>query len=398
VYEVKPKKVLVLGASDFQLPAIIKAKEMGLQVAVVDINSNAVGVQYADMFFPVSTIDEKGVLEAARSFSADGIITLCTDMPMRALAFTCEALNLPGLDYQSSICSTDKYKMIKAFEKANVDHPQYIVLRKGDCIDKVIYHLKYPVISKPIDNSGSRGIMLIHNADELKRAVEYSSNNGRNGDVIIEEYMQGPEVSVELMVIDGNPNVLQITDKYTSGNPHFVEIGHSQPSRHSDKLKKQIADLACRAAIAVGIRNGAGHAEIIITKEGPKMVEIGARMGGGCITTHLVPLSTGIDMTRATIEVALGKSPDIEAKYSRGAAILFILPKPGTVKMINGVNKAKAVPGITEVSVDCRIGQHLGELESGASRIGYVIATGATAEEAMSTCKVAHSLIDVVVE
>lgn len=391
-------RIMILGASDFQLPAIIKAKEMGLTVGVVDMNPKAIGVPYADEFFCVSTIDEDGVLKAARKFNADGVVTLCTDMPMRALAYTCEQMGLTGLDYKSAITATDKAEMIRAFENHNVAHPQYLVAKDGKLDENEKHKLIYPVITKPTDNSGSRGIMLCNSEQELDEAIVYSSQNGRRGDVIIEEYMTGPEVSVEIIVVDSVPHVLQITDKLTTGAPHFVEIGHSEPSRLSEQAKKAIADLAGRAALAVGIKNGSGHAEVILTKEGPKMVEIGARMGGGCITTHLVPLSTGIDMTKATIEVALGKKPDIRQTLKRGSAIRFIIPPIGKVVAIQGADEAAAVEGIKVVEIQCKVGQQLTALESGASRIGYVIAEADTALEAVEICNKALLKIRIGVE
>ncbi len=394
----KQKRLLILGASDFQLPAILKAKEMGLTVAVADMNPNAVGVPYADRFYCVSTIDQEGVLKAAKDFGADGIMTLCTDMPMRALAHTCESLGLTGLDYRSAVRATDKGEMIRAFEACGVEHPKFLVISKDQDYMAACAGLDYPLITKPTDNSGSRGIMLVENAEQLREALQYSSENGRAGDVIVEEYMRGPEVSVELMVIDGVPHVLQITDKLTSGAPHFVETGHSEPSGLSEEARMAIADLAGRAALAVGIRNGPGHAEVILTDYGPKMVEIGARMGGGCITTHLVPLSTGIDMTRATIQLALGEVPDISQTIRMGSAIRFILPHQGIVTSITGAEEAMSIPGIKAVEIQCQVGQKLTELESGASRIGYVIAQSDDAQKAIRICEKALSCIRISVE
>lgn len=387
------KRLFIIGASDFQLPAIIEAKNMGLYVGVADMNPNAVGVNYADEFFEVSTIDIDGIYKAAKKFKADGIITLCTDMPMRALANTCEKLGLIGPSVETAITATDKGEMIKAFEKHNVEHPKYILVDKQENIELLFNKLEYPVITKPTDNSGSRGIMLVNDMYELHNALQYSSINGREGNVIIEEYMRGPEFSVEIMVIDGFPHVIQVTDKLTSGAPHFVEIGHSQPSKFPESTIKQIKALAMRAAIAVGIENGPAHAEIILTKNGPKMVEIGARMGGGCITTHLVPLSTGVSMSKATIQVALGETVDIEHKFSKGSAIRFIIPPIGKVVSITGKAEAEKIPGVKLVEIQCKVGQILNNLENGTDRIGYVIAQGETAEHAIEICDAALALI-----
>lgn len=392
------KRILIVGASDFQLPAILKAKEMGLYVGVADINAAAVGVPYADRFFNVSTIDAEGIYMAAKEFAADGIVTLCTDMPMRAIAYACEKLGLRGLDVASAIRATDKGMMIEAFERSGVAHPKYQVLPSGNfkMFDKEAF--TFPIITKPTDNSGSRGIMKVDSAEELQAALLYSSNDGRSGDVIVEEFMTGPEVSVELMVNDGIPHVLQVTDKLTTGAPHFVEIGHSQPSRLPKADLEEIKALAKHAALAVGIKNGAGHAEIILTKKGPKLVEIGARMGGDCITTHLVPLSTGIDMTRATIQVALGETPDIHSTCELGSAIRFIIPPKGKVVSVTGKEQAEAVQGVKLVDIQCKVGQILGELENGTKRVGYVIAQSDTPEDAIDICNKALSLIKISVE
>ena len=389
------KRLFIIGASDFQLPAIIEAKELGLYVGVADYNKNAIGIPYADEYFNVSTTDMEGIYSAAKAFKADGIITLCTDMPMRALANACEKLGLIGPDLDSAVAATDKEVMIKAFEANDVDHPFYIVINKETDIKTVAKIEKYPVITKPTDNSGSRGIMLVNDAKELEKAILYSSQNGREGNVIIEEYMVGPEVSVEMMVIDGMAHVIQVTDKLTTGAPHFVEIGHSQPSRLPEESVTAIKKLAKKAALAVGIKNGPAHAEIILTKEGPKMVEIGARMGGGCITTHLVPLSTGINMTKATIQTALGENIDIVEKFQKGSAIRFIIPPIGRVKFISGQKVAEKIPGVKLINIQCKIGQVLGELENGTCRIGYVIAQGDTPEEAVEICEKALANIHI---
>lgn len=389
------KRLFIIGASDFQLPAIIEAKKMGLYVGVADFNPNAVGVSYADEYFNVSTIDEKGIFEAAKEFKADGIITLCTDMPMRALARACEKLGVIGPDFSTAITATDKGVMIHAFEENNVEHPKYIVVDKETNVEEISNEFEYPVITKPTDNSGSRGIMLVNSAEELRDALLYSSKNGREGNVILEEYMSGPEVSVEVMVIDSKVHVLQVTDKMTTGAPHFVEIGHSQPSRLSKKSLDEIKNLAGRAALAVGIKNGPAHAEIILTKNGPKMVEIGARMGGGCITTHLVPLSTGINMTKAAIQTALGEKAEIEPKFEKGSAIRFIIPPVGIVKSIKGKEEAERIPGVQLVEIQCEVGQMLQELENGTCRIGYVIAQGDTPEKAVEICEKALDKIQI---
>lgn len=387
------KRLFIIGASILQLPAIQKAKEMGLHVGVADYNPKAIGIAFADEYYNVSTIDEKGVYEAAKAFRADGIMTIATDMPMRSVAYACSRLGLVGISYDTAIKCTDKGEMIKAFEDNGVEHPWYYILDTLDDLDHIKEKIIYPCISKPTDNAGSRGVMLINNKIELLDAVKFSSKHGRKGSVIIEEYMRGNEVSVEVIVNNGIPHILAVTDKITTGAPHFVEMGHSQPSCLDEEKVQKIKDLACRAIKAVGIENGPAHVEIMLTKNGPKMIELGARMGGDCICTHLVPLSTGIDMVKAAIQIVLSETPDIDYKYQKGSAIRYFRVEDGVIEKIYGLDKAQRVNGIKEIVITRNIGELICGIECSTDRVGFVIAQGENANEAISICNKATDLI-----
>ena len=387
------KKLLIIGASILQLPAIKRAKELGYYVGVVDYDPKAVGIPYADEYFNVSTVDIDGVTEIAKVFRPDGIMTLATDMPMRSIAAATEALGLSGISFATAIKSTDKGEMIRAFEANGVEHSWYYLLNTPDELESVIEKISFPCVTKPTDNSGSRGVMLVHNAAELRDAVAYSSQNGRSGRVIVEEYLVGPEVSVEIITLDGEPHVLNITDKLTTGAPHFVEMGHNQPSMLKAKDLDKIRDLACRAVKAVGIVNGPAHVEIILTANGPRMVELGARMGGDCITTHLVPLSTGVDMIEATIRLSCNEVPDIERKFVKGSAIRYFKPRSGVIKAIYGVEEAKKIDGVREISFIKKIGDTVRNIESSSDRVGFVIAQADTPMEAVKICEEAVNTV-----
>lgn len=387
------KKILIIGASILQLPAIKKAKELGYYVGVGDYNPKAIGVPYADEYFNVSTIDVDGVVKAAKTFRPDGIMTLATDMPMRAVAAACQALGLPGISPETALKATDKGEMIKAFEVNGVARPWYLVAQNKLEFERIVKDVAYPCVMKPTDNAGSRGVVLCRDAKTLWDNYEYSHNESRNGAVIIEEYLEGPEFSVEVMVIDNEPHVLQITDKITTGAPHFVEMGHSQPSRQPEEVQEKIRDLARKAVKAIGINIGPAHVEIILTNEGPKMVELGARMGGDCITTHLVPLSTGVDMVEATIKTSCGERVDIEPKWKKGAAIRYFKTNTGKITRIEGVDAAKKIEGIREISIVHGVGESVGKIEGSGDRVGFVISQSETAEKAVKTCEDAMKLI-----
>lgn len=391
------KRLLIIGASILQLPGIKKAKELGYYVAVADYDPNAVGIAYADEYYNVSTIDAEGVTKVAEEFRPDGIMTLATDMPMRSVAMATKELGLPGISMDTAIKSTDKGEMIKAFEAAGVEHPWYYIALTEDEFKKCKANVTFPCIMKPTDSSGSRGVVLVHTLEELEKEYSYTKDNSRGGGVIIEEYMQGSEVSVEVMAVGGEPHVLQVTDKLTTGAPHFVEMGHSQPSRLGEDNVAKIKDLAVRAVKAVGIADGPAHVEIMLTKDGPKMVELGARMGGDCITTHLVPLSTGIDMIRATIETSCGITPDIEQKFDKGSAIRYFNTDCGTIQSIDGVEEAKAIEGVKEISFVKNVGDKVGTIGSSTDRVGFVIAQADSAEDAIKVCEKAMELITIAV-
>lgn len=389
------KKLLIIGASILQLPAIKKAKDMGLYVAVADFNPKAIGIQYADKFYNASTIDINAICDVAKDFQPDGIMTLATDMPMRSIAAATSLLGLPGISMDTAIKSTDKGEMIKAFKEHGVESPWFYIIENLDMLNGLLPNITYPCILKPTDNAGSRGVMLVKSVGELTEAYQYSVSQSRGGLVILEEYMTGPEVSVEVMVVDGEPHVLQVTDKLTTGAPYFVEMGHSQPSMLPIEDVERIKDLACRAVRSVGINCGPAHVEIKLTPTGPKMVELGARMGGDCITTHLVPLSTGIDMIKATIDVSLGQTPDITPTLHKGSAIRFLDAENGVITAIEGIEEAKKLDGVLEISLTKCIGDEVGDIHSSLDRCGFVIAQRDSATEAIEVCEKVKHIINI---
>ena len=278
----------------------------------------------------------------------------------------------------------------------------YRVSSKQEYLDAVesVRKSGYKCIIKPADNSGSRGIDLLENfnAETVERAFEYSKQSSRSGDLMVEEYMEGPEVSVETLSVNGECHVIQITDKLTTGAPYFVEMGHSQPSRHSEEMKKKIEEVAIAANRAIGIENGPSHTEIKVTKDGPKVVELGARLGGDNITTYLVPLSTGVNMVECCIKIALGEKPDLSKKYEKASAIRYFDVEYGKIKNISGIEEAKAIQGVKQIFVVHGIGEIMNGIKSSGDRAGFVIAQSDSVEKAIEACVTAKKLIKIEVE
>lgn len=385
------KTLMILGASILQLPAIQKAKSLGLNVVVVDMNPNAVGFDVPRITKEViSTIDIPAVLKCAKRHKIDGIMTLASDMPMRAVAKVSQELGLIGISEQTAINATDKACMRRALEKNNVPIPKFFAVSNREEYEHAVSQFDGPFIVKPADNSGSRGVTKISyptKSEILLEAYNYSKSFSRNGNIVVEEFMIGPEVSVETLTVDGRFYLIQITDKITTGAPHFVEMGHTQPSLLDEVTKQKIAIVAKKANEAIGITNGPSHTEIIVTKDGPKVVELGARLGGDCITTHLVPLSTGVDMVECCIKIALGEKPNLENKHNKGAAIRFFKTEKGTIKSISGVEEVQKRPGIKQLSIVRGIGECIDEINSSTARVGFIISQADNALAAAECCE-----------
>ncbi len=394
------RRVLILGAPIFQVPIVQKAKEMGLYVGIVDINHDAPALPYADERFIHSIRDTDGVLTIAQEFRPDGIVIGACDTSVVTGAHVCKALKLPGHTIEAAVNSTNKVKMLEAFERGGVAHPLYQVVKKAD-IETFDMTLPYPVISKPIDSAGGRGISIIHDSGELRAAAVFSSRAGLSGDILIEEYMRGNEVSVEVLVVEGKPYVLQITDKITSGEPNFFEIGHSQPSAMPESTKERIRDLASRAVLAVGLVNSPAHVEIMVTEQGPKMVELGARLGGDCITTYLLDNSvSGINMAQAAIEMSLGMTPDVHhyADSGVGVGIRFIPAEEGVLKEVRGLAEAEAVSGLVKMEITGEIGRRYSKATDDSARFGYAVCVGKTTKEALDRCQAVIDRLQFVIE
>lgn len=379
------KRLLVLGASLAQIPFIKSAKKMGCFVGIVDYNPSAPAVEFADEYYECSLLDVDGVLKSAKEFRADGITCGTSDVGVLTAAYVCKDLHLPGLSIETATKVKDKGAMIQAFRDCDVAHPYYQVV---DSLNETI-QINYPIITKPVDNSASRGIYIAHNETELKYALQNSFSCSKSGRVIVEEYLDGPEVSVEILVQDGEPYVLQVTDKITSGEPHFIEMGHSQPSQLPPLDVDAIKKLAYNAAKAVGIKNGCGHAEIKLTSKGPKMVEIAGRLGGDFITTVLLPISTGINISEYEILRAIGEPKAFDPNsviWNRGVAVKFIEAKPGKVKSVAVDYLAEEMVGVEEVKFVCKSDIQYGEAANNNDRFGYIIATGKTTQTALDRC------------
>ena len=396
----EPRKLLVLGAPEFQKPILKKAKTLGCVTAVIDINDDAPAAPFADIFYQCSIVDKGRVLEIAKEFAPDAVISGACDTSVNTVAWLCDELGLSGNSVEAARNATDKVEMLKSFGRAGVPHPAYQVVSKSD-INAFQLKVDFPLIVKPTDSAGGRGVNLVCSPDQMESALQLSSEAGVSGDVLIEEFMEGTEVSVEVIVADGVPHVLQVTDKLTSGAPNFYEIGHSQPTMLAGDVRQAVADLASEAVLAVGLVNSAAHVEIMVTQDGPKMIELGARMGGDCISTHLVDNSVvGIDMAEAMIRLSFGEHLEVWDYRDSGAycAVRFLPSRAGRLIGLRGVDAARKIPGIVCLEVTGRIGRKYSDAVDDSSRFAYVVGRAHSLAAANEICDRALSSLEVVLE
>ena len=391
------KKIMILGASELQLPAILKAKELGLEVISIDYNPDAIGFSYSDKYYVVSTLDKEEVLEIAIEEKIDGIMTLASDLPMRTVSYVAKKLSLFGPKQETVQLVTNKFLMRDCFKKNGL---QSIEFKKTNNIDDVMSFLqdKKEIVLKPTSSSGSRGISHIRCDDDrsiIENSFQYTMENSANQEIIIEEFLKGKEVSVESMTINGKTEIIQITDKLTTGSPHFVEIGHSQPAQLSETMYSDICTLVKNTINAVNLDNGPAHTEIMISDEGLNIVEIGARLGGDFITSHLVKYSTGIDMVELLIKATIGEKISIPNKEDKGSAIRFLTFPTGKVKKMTNHNADSTDSNIVKYELNIQVGDTVPELLSSNSRYGYVIAQGNTVQKAITSCEQFIELISI---
>ncbi|MGI0107077.1 ATP-grasp domain-containing protein [Salinimicrobium sp. WS361] len=301
----KPK-LAIIGASYLQLPLVKKAKDMGIETHCFAWEEGAVCKKYCDHFYPVSVLDKEIILQYCRDIKINGITTIATDIAVPTISYVAEKLNLISNSYQTALWATNKGLMRGCFHNEDVSSPKFLIVEKHE--EKFLEELDFPVIVKPVDRSGSRGINKVYNPEMLESAVNMALEESLSSTAIIEEYIVGDEVSVESISWQGEHYILAVTDKVTTGPPHFVELEHHQPSGKNKEILEDIVALTNQALNSLKVEYGAGHTEIKIGKNNKAyVVEVGARMGGDFIGSHLVELSTGYDFLEAVIFVALNK-------------------------------------------------------------------------------------------
>lgn len=317
------KKIAIIGASYLQLPLIERAKSLGIETHVFAWAANDVGEKVADYFYPISIVEKEQILEKCREIGIDGVCSIASDLAAVTVNYVAMEMGLTGNTLACTEKSTNKHLMRQCFATNGDPSPKSILVDSVD--DLVDIELCYPVIVKPLDRSGSRGITKLYNSDGLSEAIENAKSVGFIKKALVEEFAEGQEYSVECISYQGKHHFLALTQKYTTGSPRFIETGHIEPVALSVEKTDEIKAVTYHALTGLEIENSASHTEIKIDAEGNiKIIEVGGRMGGDCIGSDLVYLSTGVDFVKAVIDVAMGYEPDITIRKHSCAAIRFV--------------------------------------------------------------------------
>lgn len=381
------KKIMVLAAGLLQIDVIEKAKSMGYYVLAVDGNPKAPGFNVADKAICADIVNEETMLKIARDEHVDGVIHPCSEVSMAVMGRINDELGLSGISREQAICATNKHLMRKAFEKGNAPSPKSILAQDAeDAWSRLQNEFDTDAILKPSRNSGSRGIAKVsRNMDkgDFIRAYDEALSESRDHSVLIEQFIEGPEFSIEMIVWRGDIHVLTVTDKKTTGAPHFVELGHNQPSCFSATDVETLKAAAVAGVRALGVNNCACHAEAKLMNGKAYLMEVGARLGGDFISTELTHLSTGVDMVAAAIDVALGVEPDLSAKEDpKGVCIRYFCPKPGKLVSISNTEVLNN-PHVYLWEIYPKEGDVIPAVTSSLCRSGHVIVTEKTPQKAI---------------
>ena len=392
--------LMILGAGLSQRPLYEAARRLGLTIVGADPDPKALAFSLADQAVVCDLADVDTLLQFARCAGIAGALTIAADYPMTALARLWSALGLTGPAQQAVQRTTHKGEMRAAFESAGVPSPLSRCVQSAAALWVEVKRQGGDMIVKPAQSSGGRGVLRLPPGCDARAAAQAyghaSSFAPDRASVLVEQYVQGPEYSIESVIFDGRHQVVAVTDKLTSDAPHCVEIGHHQPASVSDRQRDALCDVASQAVSALGIDHAVCHTEAKLTPHGPVVIECAARAGGGFITSHLVPLSTGIDLMDAAIAIALGHVPSLQARHpGRPVAIRSIIGPPGRITAAQGVELAASMEGVVDVQLYKHVGDNVATLQDATARCGHVIAVGADVDTAIACACAARDAVQI---
>jgi biotin carboxylase len=403
-----PKNLLVVGGGIEAVPGLERARQMGLHVVVSDKNPDAPGFAFTadDDRLLASTYDIEATVAAARRYHRevrpiDGVICIASDIP-RTVAAVAAALGLPGITQESARLSSDKLDMKLKFRRDGIPVPWFGLVESAKELHEIALGRGFPLVIKPVDSRGARGVLRLTEAIDLNWAYEFSASHSPSGRVIVEEFLDGPQISTESIVLEGVAYTPGLADRnYEFLNrfaPHIIENGGDLPTRLSAQEQQAIRDLIQRAARSMGVCDGVVKGDVVFHDGKPFIIELATRLSGGYFCTHEIPLSTGVDFVGCAIRLALGErvgADQLTPRYQRCISQRYLFPGPGRVVAIAGAQEVPEQPGIVFCQVRLKVGDVVGPVDSHPARAGLVMATGESRGEAMERAESAIASIEI---
>jgi biotin carboxylase len=378
-------RLLVLGAGPAQLGLLEAAHRRGLWLGVVDRDPAAPGFRFADRRCIVSTEDEPAIERLAGALEVDGLLAPGTDWPVAVAARVAERLGLPhAISAQSAVLVTNKIRQRERLAEAGVPQPRSWIVGGEDELPETAF----PCVVKAPDRQGQKGLTLVREPRALAEAVETARSAARSGLALVEELVDGPELTVVGLSARGRFTAVTVTDRVVAEPPAFgVALAHVWPSRAGG----QAADVAEQAVAALGIENGPTYTQMRIGPQGPQVIEVAARLGGGH-DAELAERATGVPLNDLAIDAALGlplRVPEPQA-LAGGAVTRFLVAPPG---VLESVEVPEGLEGVEQVRIYREPGYVLTPLRRGSDRAGAVLVTGSSREEAVARAEAAADRI-----
>lgn len=364
------KAVLVFGVGPLQESIIKRAKKMGLYTVGIDPCADATCKDCVDAFEVVPGQDYEGHCAVVEKYGIDAIVTAATDKPLVMMARIAEKYGFPFYSVETAKWSTDKFQMKQRFMEGGVP------CAKGRLVKSVseVEDFEYPVIIKPRDNSGSRGVKLCRSKEELESSMSEAFEVSKLDTVLVEEFIEGPEYSIEGLHHDGKSEVIQFTEKKTTEFPYNVELGHIQPANITEENKQKIREIVAKIGKALNFENCPSHTELKINERGVYVIETSPRLGGDYITSTLTPLSTGVNVEDELLNVALGQTINPKPKLEQFSGVRFFAFEVGRViKHVPDANFIKGWPHVVDFSFALKVGNKVNRITSSLNRYGQLI-------------------------
>ncbi len=399
------KTILIISGGIEAVPGIQLARDMGLHVVVSDGDPYAPGFEYAHDRINASTYDILETVNKAKHYhenkrKLDGVICIASDIPLTVASVAAE-LDLPGIPLESARVAMDKMAMKDKFNADGLLVPNYSRVYSVNDLKRAIKKWGYQLVLKPVDNRGARGVLKITEEVDLDWAWQFSKENSPTHRVMVEQFVDGPQISTESLVIDGNCYTIGMSDRnyeyLKRFAPFIIENGGDLPSHISTPIKIKIEQIVMKAARSLGVKDGVVKGDIVIDNDEPCIIELAARLSGGYFCTHEIPLNTGVDFVGNALKISIGEEININElspKYSRPVSQRYFFPPPGRLKRIIGLDDLEKHEAVMHYSIRVKPGDTIPEQIAHPSRAGMVITVGETRDEASKAAIEAIDMIE----